>query len=104
MKMITALLHHIRVGDVVDALNDAGYQNLTLHDVKGTLKPLGEFEKTYLTEARVVISEVKLTLVCEDSDMENIANIIRNKGSIGVGISGWVYATTIDHAWSIGEC
>lgn len=102
MKMITALLHHIRVTDVVDALNDAGYHNLMLHDVKGTLKPLGEFEKTYSTEARVVISEVKLTLVCEDSEMEDIANIIRTKGRIGTDISGWVYATTIDHAWPIG--
>ncbi|MBK8677040.1 MAG: P-II family nitrogen regulator [Cellvibrionales bacterium] len=101
MKMITALLHHIRVTEVVDALNDAGYHNLMLHDVKGTLKPLGEFEKTYSMEARVVISEVKLTLVCEDSDMESIVNIIRAKGSIGSDISGWVYATTIDHAWPI---
>lgn len=101
MKMITALLHHIRVTDVVDALNDAGYHNLMLHDVKGTLKPLGEFEKTYSMEARVVISEVKLTLVCEDSDMESIVNIIRAKGRVGADISGWVYATTIDHAWPI---
>lgn len=47
MKMITALLHHIRVADVVDALNDAGYHNIMLHDVKGTLKPVSAGEKLY---------------------------------------------------------
>lgn len=44
MKQITAFIHHVRSADVIDALRDAGYKNLSLLDIKGTLKPLGERE------------------------------------------------------------
>lgn len=38
MKLIKAYVHHVRTADVVQALADAGYRNLALFDVKGTLK------------------------------------------------------------------
>ncbi|HOY22633.1 MAG TPA: P-II family nitrogen regulator [Cellvibrio sp.] len=102
MKLVTAFLHHVRVIAVVDALNDAGYRNLTLQDVKGTLSPLDEFELTYSSEARVIISEVKLSLVCEDAEVERIANLIREAGEIGTEICGWVYVSAIEQALPIG--
>jgi nitrogen regulatory protein P-II 1 len=102
MKKITAFLHHVRVTSVVDALNDAGYRNLSLQDVKGTLRPVNESEEAYSSEARLVISEVKLALVCEDSEVDDIANIIRSTGKIGSGISGWVYVSPIEQALPIG--
>lgn len=101
MKKITAFLHHVRVTPVVDALNDAGYRNLTLQDVKGTLKPVNESEQAYFGEARLVISEVKLSLVCEDNEVNPIAEIIRNIGKIGTEISGWVYVSPIEQALPI---
>lgn len=58
MKQIKAFIHHVRSAIVVEALRDAGYKNLTLLDVKGTLKPLSESEQSYSTDAGVVISEV----------------------------------------------
>ncbi|QEY15955.1 MULTISPECIES: P-II family nitrogen regulator [unclassified Cellvibrio] len=102
MKLITALLHHVRVTAVIDALNDAGYRNLNLQDVKGTLKPLGDFELTYSSEARLVISEVQLSLPCEDGEVESITSIIRETGRIGTDVSGWVYVSAIEQAWPIG--
>ncbi len=102
MKLITAYLHHVRVSAVVDALNDAGYRNLNLQDVKGTLKPLDEDECAYSRETQLVISEAKLTLVCEESDVARVVGIIRDAGRIGSGISGWVYVSTLDEAWHIG--
>lgn len=103
MKLITAYLHHVRTTAVIDALNDAGYRNLTLQDVKGTLKPLDESEQAYSTEARLVISEAKLSLVCEEADVERITTIIRDTGKIGTEISGWVYVSAIEQALPIGE-
>ena len=102
MKLITALLHHVRVTAVIDALNDAGYRNLNLQDVKGTLKPLGDFELTYSSEARLVISEVQVSLPCEDSDVESITRIIREAGRIGTDVCGWVYVSAIEQALPIG--
>lgn len=102
MKLITAFLHHVRVTHVVDALNDAGYRNIVLQDVKGALKPLHEFEVSYSVEARLVISEVKLTVFCDDSEAEKIIDIIRKTGRIGSDISGWVYVSNIEQALPIG--
>jgi hypothetical protein len=60
----------------VDALRDAGVTNITLLDVKGTLKPLSELEQAYSTEVGVVIiSEVRASLVCSDA-LASVAVIV----------------------------
>lgn len=82
MKKITAFIHHVRSADVIEALRDAGYKNISLLDIKGTLKPLGEQELAYSSEAGVVISEVQLSLVCEDNQVDEVTAIIRKAGKI----------------------
>ena len=89
MKQIKALVHHIRSAPVVDALRDAGVTNITLLDVKGTLKPLSESEQEYSVKAGlVIISEVRISLVCEDDDVARITEIIRQAGRIGDAFPG----------------
>ncbi|MBB5188844.1 nitrogen regulatory protein P-II 1 [Zhongshania antarctica] len=102
MKQIKAFIHHVRSAIVVEALRDAGYKNLTLLDVKGTLKSLNESEQSYSTDAGVVISEVRISLVCEDSQVDDVTGIIRTAGRIGPDISGWVYVSHIEQALPIG--
>tara|TARA_R110001599_G_C12276670_1_gene662592 strand:- start:11682 stop:12002 length:321 start_codon:yes stop_codon:yes gene_type:complete len=103
MKQIKAFVHHIRSAAVVDALRDAGVTNITLLDVKGTLKTLSESEQAYSTEVGVVIiSEVRVSLVCDDADVARIADIIRSAGRIGAGVSGWVYVSPVEQALPIG--
>ncbi len=103
MKQINAFVHHIRSAAVVDALRDAGVTNITLLDVKGTLKPLSEAEQEYSVRAGlVVISEVRISLVCEDTDVTRVTDIIRQEGRIGSSISGWVYVSPIEQALPIG--
>ena len=102
MKLINAFIHHVRVAAVVEALGDAGYRNLTLQDVKGTLKALNESEQDYSTEAGLVISEVRLSLVCKDTDVDAVTTIIRTAGRIGPHISGWVYVSPVEQALPIG--
>ena len=58
MKQIKAFTHHIRAAAVVEALRETSYSNITLLDVKGTLKPLSESEQEYSMVAGVVISKV----------------------------------------------
>ena len=102
MKQIKAFIHHVRSAAVVEALRDAGYKNITLLDVKGSLKPLSESEQDYSTDAGVIISEVRISLVCEDSQADKVTGIIRKAGKIGPDISGWVYISPIDQALPIG--
>jgi nitrogen regulatory protein P-II 1 len=103
MKQINALVHHIRSAQVVDALRDAGVTNITLLDVKGTLQPLSESEQEYSVRAGlVVISEVRISLVCEDGDVARVTDIIRQTGRIGSSVSGWVYVSPIEQALPIG--
>jgi len=103
MKLITAFIHHVRTPDVVQALADAGYRNITLQDVKGMLKPVSENEQDYSRAAAgLVISEVRLSLVCEDHEVDSVTAIIRTTARIGPHLSGWVYVSPVEQALPIG--
>lgn len=103
MKLIKAFIHHVRTAEVVQALADAGYRNVTLQDVKGMLKPVSESEQDYASDAgRLVISETRLSLVCEDSEVDAVTDIIRRVARIGPHISGWVYVSPVDQILPIG--
>ena len=101
MKEIKAYIHHIRSAAVTEALRDANYKNITLLDVKGTLSALCESEQKLSEEAGVIISEVKLELICEDQQFEEVAQIIKKHGQIGKKISGWIYISPVDKVIAI---
>jgi nitrogen regulatory protein P-II 1 len=103
MKLIKAFIHHVRAAAVVEALADAGYRNLTLHDVKGMLKPITEDERDYTHEtAGLVISETRLSLVVDDPEVDAVVAIIRATARVGHHVSGYVYVSPIEQAWPIG--
>ena len=103
MKLIKAYIHHVRTEAVVAALADAGYRNLTLHDVKGMLKPITEDERDYTHEtAGLVISETRLSLVVEDPEVDTVVAIIRTAGRVGPHVSGYVYVSPVEQALPIG--
>jgi len=102
LKQVKAFIHHVRSSAVVESLRDAGYRNITLLDVKGTLKALNESEQKYSTESGVVISEVRVSLVCEDNQVDEVTSIIRKAGRIDDNISGWVYVSPVEKALPIG--
>lgn len=103
MKLIKAFIHHVRTSDVIQALADAGFRNLTLEDVRGTLKPLPMEARNYSTDMPgLVISEVRLSLVVEDTEVNAATAIIRAKARVGTGISGYVYVSPVEQALPIG--
>ena len=102
MKLIKAFLHHVRTPDVVQALADAGYRNITLQDVRGVLKPISEGELDYSVESGgLIISEARLSLVVEDEQVPKVAAIIRAVGYVGPGVSGYVYVSPVEQVWPI---
>ena len=42
-----------------------------------------------------LINEVKLELVCDDSQVENAIELIRDHARTGQTVSGWVYVSEI---------
>lgn len=104
MKLVKAYIHQIRTAQVVQALADAGYRNVALLDVKGTLKPLSDDERYYSADGiGLLIGEVRLELVCEDSEVDAVTTIIRTHGRIGrPRVSGWIYVSSVEQALPIG--
>ncbi len=103
MKLIKAYIHQIRTAQVVQALADAGFRNLALLDVRGTLKPLSDNERYYSPEGiGLLIGEVRLELVCEDHEADAVTAIIRTHAQIGPQVSGWVYVSPLEQALPIG--
>ena len=103
MKLIKAFIHHVRTAHVVQALADSGYRNVTLQDVKGLLKPVSESEQHYSSDASgLVLSEVLLSLVCEDREVDAVTTIIRASARVGPHVSGWVYVSPVEQVLPIG--
>jgi nitrogen regulatory protein PII len=102
MKLIKAFIHDVRTPDVLQALADAGYRNITLQAVRGALKPVSEAEKDFSVEAGgLIISETRVSLVVEDHQVDRVTGIIRAVARIGSGVSGYVYVSPVEQALPI---
>ncbi len=104
MREIKAFIHRNRIADVVRVLKDAGFQNLSVIDVKGMLKALDTREQNYSVEVgEKVILEIKLELVCENEQVDEAVNLIREHARTGQALAGWVYISEIMTALPIGQ-
>lgn len=96
MKEVKAFVHRGRAADIVHALLAAGFDEISLVDVKGTLHALTPRETEYSVEyGESVITEVKIEVVCADAQVEQVLGIIRSKGR-SAHASGWVYISDIE--------
>lgn len=104
MKQIKAFVHRNRVSDLVHALEDAGFRQLSLFDVKGLLRALSAREQEYSVEfGDRVISEMQMELFCRDEDVPRAIEIFQRVGRTGRPDAGWVYVAQVDQAIPIGE-
>ena len=98
MKEIKAFVHRGRAADVVHALISAGYTQLSLTDVKGTLEALTQAEIDYSVEfGESVITQVKVEIVCETQRVDGALAILRASGHSSRS-SGWAYVIDIEQA------
>ncbi|MBP7659593.1 P-II family nitrogen regulator [Dokdonella immobilis] len=104
MKQIKAFVHRNRVSDLVHALEAAGFQRLSLFDVKGLLRALSAREQEYSVEfGDQVISEIQLELFCDDTDVARAVEIFRLVGRTGHADAGWIYVSTIEQSLPIND-
>lgn len=105
MKEIKAFIHRIRAADVIRSLKKAGYDNISVVDVKGMLAALDEKEREYSIELGMeTITQVKLELVCEDDNsVAEALRIIQEQASTGQPKAGLIYISEIQERQVIGD-
>ena len=102
---VKAFIHRNRVADVVNALNNAGFGNITVVDVQGILKALSSKEQSYSVDiGQKVVKEVKLELVCDnDNRTAMAAEAIRQNAKTGQPSAGWIFVTKIESSIEITD-
>lgn len=105
LSEIKAYIHRNRVANVVNALINAGFNNLTVIDVQGLLKALDRKEQSYSIEiGQKVVTEVKLELVCEnETQTAEAVRIIGEHGKTGQLSAGWIYVSDVRSAIEITD-
>ena len=102
MKEIKAFIHRNRITDIIHALKEAGFRNLSIVDVKGMLKALDNQEQNYSVElGSAVITEMKLELVCDDARADEATQLIQKNARTGQADAGWIYVIDIEQATRI---
>ncbi len=102
MKQIKAFVHRNRVSDLIHELAAAGFQRLSLFEVKGLLRALNAREQQFSVEfGDQVISEVQLELFCEDDDVPRAVEIFQRLGRTGRSEAGWLYVSHVEQTIAI---
>ncbi len=101
MKEIKAFVKPFKVNDILNQLLQAGYPNITVSMSEGT----GNFksdESTLSTYFSITDSKVaKIEIVCNDSEVENIVNIISTKGRTGNPGDGIIYVSEVEKVYKV---
>ncbi|TGC09744.1 P-II family nitrogen regulator [Methanolobus halotolerans] len=89
MRKIEAIIRPTKIHEVKDALEEAGYESITVTDVKGRGKQKGVMQqwrgRKYCVD---LLPKIKMEVVVNDNDAENVVDIIMKSaatGSIGDG-------------------
>jgi nitrogen regulatory protein P-II 1 len=89
MKLITAIIKPAKLDDIKAALQAGGVQGMTVSETKGFGRQKGHTEIYRGAEYTVdLIPKVRIEILAEDDEVENIVDIIvvnANTGSIGDG-------------------
>ncbi len=89
MKKIEAIIRHFKVEEVKNQLSEANVHGITASEVRGFGRQKGHKETYRGTEYTVdFVPKIKLEIVCADSDMRSIVDIIvesARTGNVGDG-------------------
>ena len=108
MKEIKAYVHRSRVADVISALKacpawgnvrTGRRHNLAMYVVKGSLLPLDRGEQHYSMDlGDEVVSEYKLELLCDDSEVDEIVATLSAAARTGQAVAGWITVSDLVRA------
>ena len=101
MKEIKAFVKPFKVNDILTQLLQAGFPNITVSMAEGT----GNFnseESSLSTHFSITDSKVaKIEIVCDDSEVEKIVDIISTKGRTGNSGDGIIFVSEIEKVYRV---
>ena len=113
MKEIKALIHNNRIADVIQALVDQGYlditnpqrcRNLNVAATQSLLRALNAQEQRYSVQlGQPVIHESKLELLCDNTQIDALLALIEHAARTGQSEAGCIYVNSVEHAVQIGR-
>jgi len=102
MKEIKAFIHRNRAPDVVRTLVDAGFNRLSIVEVKSTIPAMSKQEQSYSVElGRRVVTEFKVEMICEDGRADEAVRLIRKNACTGQQLAGWICLSEITEYFPI---
>ena len=97
MKLITAIVKPFKLDDVKDALKAIGIQGMTVSVVRGFGRQGGHSETYRGAEYTIeFVPKVRLELVIEDNDVDNVITAIRTAANTGKIGDGKVWITSVE--------
>jgi nitrogen regulatory protein PII len=99
MKKIEAIIKPFKLDDVKEALNEIGIQGMTITEVKGYGRQKGHKE-IYRGAEYVVdfIPKVKIDIVVEASQVDQVVDTIRNAANTGKLGDGKIFVYGVEQA------
>ena len=97
MKEIKAYIRHHTVNHVIEALEQEGFNDMTLIDVKGITRGLPREEYHYSLElAEKYMDVIKLEIVCGDNQAEKAVRIIERAAHTGRKGDGLIFVSPVE--------
>ena len=97
MKKIEAIIKPFKLDDVKDALNAAGFQGMTVTEVRGFGRQKGHVELYRGAEYDVAfIPKLKIEVVVGEGMVDKTVAIIQDKAKTGKIGDGKIFVTSID--------
>ena len=97
MKLITAIVKPFKLDDVKDALKAIGIQGMTVSEVRGFGRQGGHSETYRGAEYTIeFVPKVRLELVIEDNDVDNVISAIRTAANTGKIGDGKIFVYSLD--------
>ena len=97
MKLITAIVKPFKLDDVKDALKAIGIQGMTVSEVRGFGRQGGHSETYRGAEYTIeFVPKVRLELVIEDNEVDNVITAIRTAANTGKIGDGKVWITSVE--------
>ncbi len=99
MKKIEAIIKPFKLGDVREALSEAGIRGITVTEVVGYGRQKGHTETYRGAEYTVdFLPKVKLEIVIADDQVEHCIEIIQAKARTGKIGDGKIFVSSIERA------
>jgi nitrogen regulatory protein P-II 1 len=102
MKEIKAYIRKDKANVVIQQLEQAGVSGMTILDVNALAEWADKKAFSYSIEyVQKYSTVVKIELICEDSETDNLVQVISESGKTGHSGDGWIFVSKIDRAVSI---